>query len=75
MSDCNVVKLHATSVSDLVSVRPNNNTSTTTRQCNVKTILERQSSRTTSTRQCNVNTLLERQVISTTPTRHATIIN
>ena len=53
-----------------------------TRQCNVNTLLESQSSKTTSTRQsskikstrqCNVNSLLERQGISTTPTRHATL--
>ena len=52
VSDCNVIKPNATSVSDLTTVRHNNNTSTTTRQCNVKTLLERPSSRTTSTRQC-----------------------
>ena len=54
LRDCNVIKPNATSVNDLTSVRHNNSTSSVTRQCNIKTLLERQSSRVTLTCHCKV---------------------
>ena len=73
VSDCNSINPNATSVSDLTSVRYNNNTSPIIPQCYFKKPLEYQGSRTILTWQCKVQTVLKRQSSRTKSRRYCNI--